>query len=192
MWPWEHLIFAYVLYSLLVHVTWRRPPTTRETIAVVVGSQLPDLIDKPLAWTFGITETGYAIGHSIFVFPVVCLAVFAMMDRIPDGRLLTGAFSLAYLSHLITDVLNPMRMGRDPELRVILWPLESPPAHDHGGFLDHFVVYFVRYLNQLVSGGLSEAALVQLTIVLAVSALWLYDGAPLASDCWHALRSRLE
>ncbi|OVE84111.1 metal-dependent hydrolase [Natronolimnobius baerhuensis] len=191
MWPWEHLVVAYVCYSLLVHVTWRRPPTTRETIAVAVGSQLPDLIDKPLAWTFGITDTGYAIGHSIVVVPFVCLAVFAITARFRDGRFLTGAFSLAYGSHLVTDVLNPMRMGRDPELRVILWPLESPPTDDHGGFLDHFVIYFVRYTNQLLSGGLSGALLAQLWVVVAVVALWLYDGAPIASDCVRIVRSRL-
>ncbi|MEY7850994.1 metal-dependent hydrolase [Natrarchaeobius sp. A-rgal3] len=191
MWPWEHLAVAYLLYSLMAHSVLGRSPTAAETIAVAVGSQLPDLIDKPLAWTFGITETGYAVGHSIFVAPIVCLAVFAVSVRY-DRDPVAAAFSFAYLSHLVTDVLNPIRMGRDPELRVVLWPVASPPAGDHGGFLDHFALYLVRHVNHILSGGLSAEVVFQLGIGLAVVGLWLADGAPVASDCWRLVRSRLE
>ena len=190
MWPWEHLAVAYVLYSLFTNVVRRRSPSTRETIAVVVGSQLPDLVDKPLAWTFGITETGYSIGHSMFVAPIVCLAVYVAAARSGERRL-AGAFSLAYLSHLLTDVLNPIRYGRPLEPRVVLWPISSPPAGDHGGFVDHFGVYIVRHVNALLEGGLSTDAAFQVFLMVAVLALWLYDGAPIVSDCWHFARNRL-
>ncbi|MFP8953657.1 metal-dependent hydrolase [Natrialbaceae archaeon A-arb3/5] len=189
MWPWEHAVVAYVLYSALSHALARAPPSTRETVAVLVGSQLPDLVDKPLAWTFGITETGYSIGHSMFVAPVVCLAVYVVAVRNGDRRL-ADAFSLAYLSHLVTDVLNPIRSGRPPELRVVLWPVSSPPTGDHGGFIDHFGVYFVRYMNAILADGLSTGIALQFLLGTAVLALWLYDGAPIASDCWRLLRDR--
>ncbi|WIV67421.1 metal-dependent hydrolase [Natrialbaceae archaeon AArc-T1-2] len=118
MWPWEHLAVAYVLYSLITNVVVRESPSAHETVAVVLGSQLPDLVDKPLAWMAGITETGYAIGYSIFVAPFVWLVAYGIARRRRSPRL-AGAFSLAYLSHLVTDVRNPLRMGREPELRVV-------------------------------------------------------------------------
>ena len=191
MWPWEHLAVAYLCYSLLIRVALRRSPTARETVAVAVGSQLPDLIDKPLAWTVEITAGGYAVGHSIFAAPIVCLAAFAAAARFDLERFVAAAFAAAYLSHLATDVLNPMRFGRGPELRVLLWPVASPPAGDLGGFLDHFAVYFGRYAIGLLNGGLSVQLAVQLGIGLAVVGLWLADGAPVAADCWRAVRARV-
>ena len=191
MWPWEHLAVAYLCYSLLTHVVLRRSPTARETVAVAVGSQLPDLIDKPLAWTFEITGGGYAIGHSIVVAPIVCLAVFAAVVRFDRERVVAGAFAAAYLSHLAADVFNPVRFGRGPEPRAVLWPVASPPAGDLGGFVDHFVVYFARYANGLLSGGLSAQIAVQLGIGVTVVGLWLADGAPVVSDCWRVVRARV-
>ena len=189
MWPWEHLAFAYVLYSLYSNVIRRKSPSGREAIAVVIGSQLPDIVDKPLAWTFAVTETGYSIGHSIFVAPVVCLLAYALASRRGE-RVLAGAFSIAYLSHLVADVINPWLMGRSLEPRVVLWPIASPPANDHGGLLEHFAVYFLRYVRVLLEGGLTTQATFQLGMATAVLALWLYDGAPIAADCWRWLSAR--
>ncbi|WP_440765740.1 metal-dependent hydrolase [Natronorubrum sp. DTA7] len=190
MWPWEHLAFAYVLYSLFANAVLGRSPTGREAIAVVLGSQLPDLVDKPLAWTVGITETGYSIGHSIFVAPVVCLAVYAAAAQRSD-RLLAGAFALAYGSHLATDIYDPLRESSRLDPRVVLWPLESPPTGDHGGFVDHFVLYLVRYVNELLTGGVTPSVALQLGLGVAVVSLWLVDGAPIAADGYRWLRGRL-
>ncbi|WP_436347794.1 metal-dependent hydrolase [Natronorubrum sp. FCH18a] len=190
MWPWEHLAVAYVLYSLFAKAVFRRPPTGREAIAVGLGSQIPDLVDKPLAWTFEITETGYSIGHSIFVVPVVCLAVYAVATRRGD-RPLAGAFALAYGSHLVTDIYDPLRESSRLKPSAVLWPLESPPTGDHGGFLDHFARYFFRYVNELLTGGLTPSIALQLGLGVAVLALWLIDGAPIAADGWRWFRARL-
>ncbi|RZH68611.1 metal-dependent hydrolase [Natrinema altunense] len=191
MWPWEHLAFAYVLYSLTANVVVRRSPSAREAIAVAVGSQLPDLVDKPLAWTAGLTESGYSVGHSLFVAPLVCLAVYAVAtrrgERVRSGG---GAFALAYLSHPIADMLSQLLRGRGVDLRTVLWPIASPPATSHGGFLDHFVRYFVRYVHQLLTGGLTVQIAFQALLGLAVLALWLFDGAPVLTDAWRLLRAR--
>ncbi|WP_226481495.1 metal-dependent hydrolase [Natrinema amylolyticum] len=189
MWPWEHLAFAYVLYSLTTNVVFRTSPSARETIAVAVGSQLPDLIDKPLAWTIGITDGGYSIGHSIFVAPFVCLAVYAVAVRRGE-RVLSGAFALAYLSHPIADMLSQLFRGRAVDLRTVLWPITSPPATSHGGFLDHFALYFFRYVHQLLTSGLTVQIAFQSLLGLAVLALWLFDGAPIAADAWRLLRAQ--
>ncbi|AFO58928.1 MULTISPECIES: metal-dependent hydrolase [unclassified Natrinema] len=191
MWPWEHLAFAYVLYSLTANVVVRTSPSAREAIAVAVGSQFPDLVDKPLAWTVGLTESGYSVGHSLFVAPFVCLVVYAVAtrrwERVPAG---VGAFALAYLSHPIADMLNQLLRGRGVDLRTVLWPIASPPATSHGGFLDHFVRYFVRYVHHLLTGGLTVQLAFQFLLGLAVLTLWLFDGAPVLADAWQLLRAR--
>ena len=189
MWPWGHLAFAYVCYSLLARAVHRRPPTTREAIAVAVGSQLPDLIDKPLAWTFGVTETGYSIGHSILVAPFVCVAVYAVAARL-RSRALAGAFSLAFLSHPAADVLNRVLGGEPVDLRMLLWPIASPPPDPHSGLVDQFALYFVRYVYLVLSGELTLQIVFQALLGLLVVALWLSDGAPVAADIWRLLSSR--
>lgn len=189
MWPWEHLALAYVLYSLVANVALRASPSARETIAVGVGSQVPDLVDKPLAWTFEITATGYSIGHSIFVAPFVCLAVYAVAAR-RGHPAIAGAFSLAYLSHPFADLLSQFLREPVVDLRTILWPIASPPPGSPGGFLDHFVRYFVRYVNQLLAGGPSLQIALQSLLGLAVVALWLSDGAPIAADVWRLVHPR--
>lgn len=191
MWPWEHLAFAYVLYSLLANVGFDRSPSARETIAVAAGSQLPDLVDKPLAWTLTITDGGYSIAHSAFVALVVCLGVCALAAR-RGRRALAGAvaFSVAYLSHLVADLIYPLVTGQGTDLRIVLWPVASPPATDHGGFLDHVVIYLLRHVRVLLAGGLTPQIAFQLLLGLSVLALWLYDGAPIVADAWRLLRAR--
>jgi len=189
MWPWEHLAFAYVLYSLMRNVGFRASPSGRETIAVAIGSQLPDLVDKPLGWTFGFAETGYSIGHSMFVAPFVCLVAYVVAAR-EGARAIAGAFSLAYLSHPIGDMLSHLIRDGTVDSRIMLWPLASPPGTDHGGFLDHLLLYLVRYVYRLLAGGLTTEVIVQLLLGLAVVTLWLSDGAPPAADIWRFLRTR--
>ncbi|TMT85760.1 metal-dependent hydrolase [Haloterrigena sp. H1] len=189
MWPWEHLAFAYALYSVTRNVGFRTSPSARETIAVAVGSQFPDLVDKPLGWTFGFAESGYSIGHSIFVAPAVCLVAYAVAARW-GNRALAGAFSLAYLSHPIGDMLSHLFRDGTVDSRIVLWPIASPPATDYGGFLDHLILYLARYVYHLLAGGVTPQIVVQSLLGLAVVALWLSDGAPPAADIWRFLRTR--
>ncbi|MFC4247083.1 metal-dependent hydrolase [Natribaculum luteum] len=189
MWPWEHLAFGYVLYSLHANAIRRERPSGRETIVVAVASQLPDLVDKPLAWAVGFVETGYALGHSIFIAPIVCLAAAALATRRGEQSL-GGAFTVGYLSHVAGDVLNPFFLGRGLEVRVLLWPIASPPADAHGGFLEHVLVYLARHVAYLTAEGLTPYLAFQLGLAVAVALLWLYDGAPVASDLWRWLARR--
>ncbi|WP_408958830.1 metal-dependent hydrolase [Natrinema sp. 74] len=184
MWPWEHLAFAYVLYSLTANVILRRSPSAHETIIVAIASQLPDLIDKPLAWSLGITETGYSIGHSIIVAPVICLVAYAVADRW-DARSLAGAFSIAYLSHPAADVLSRILRGEVIDFRMLLWPIASPPAGADGGFTDHVVRYLLGYVYLLMMEGLTVQVAFQALLGVSVLALWLSDGAPVATDIWR-------
>lgn len=178
MWPWEHLALGYVLYSLLGHAVDRTSPTDIGAVAVAVGTQLPDLVDKPLSWILGVTETGYSVGHSLFVAPVVCLAAVALGRRYSDRRI-GGALAVGYLSHLFADVVYPLFLGRGLAPSVVLWPaVEQPPSDSHLGFVTLVTRYLVRYGRQMAALDYTPYVLFQFCLGLFVLLLWLYDGTP--------------
>lgn len=127
MLPLEH--FAVALLPLLAfEVLWfRRRPTVRFVGLVFVASQFPDLIDKPLAYRFGVIPSGRVFTHSLptavpFLF-VVCLYAWKT-DRLWLGF----AFVFAHLSHLLADNYEAL-LG--PDLSIpsdLLWPLAPPVA----------------------------------------------------------------
>jgi len=99
MWPWEHLAVAYLLYSARSRWLWGRPPTTRGTLVVAFASQLPDLVDKPLAWLLFVLPGGRTLGHSLFVgLPLVGVAF--VVGWVLDSYRGSIAFAVGLLSHL--------------------------------------------------------------------------------------------
>ncbi|NGM71199.1 metal-dependent hydrolase [Natronolimnobius sp. AArcel1] len=191
MWPWEHAIVGYLAYSLFCHLVFRRSPTGLEAFAAVFASVLPDIIDKPLAWEYGVFQTGYALGHSIFFAVPLSIAVGVLAHW--AGRGSAGvAFGLGYLLHLPSDVLDGyVREGQaHPEL--MLWPLETVTEHDHGqGFTDQFWLLFTRYQQDLLAGDLSTYMWIQLGLAGFVGLLWLYDGAPVLREPLYWVGHRL-
>ncbi len=156
--------------------------TGLEAFAAVFASVLPDLIDKPLAWEYGVFQSGYALGHSIFFAVPLSIAVGLLAHWV--GRGPAGiAFGVGYLLHLPSDVLDGyLREGQAyPEL--MLWPLETVTEHDHGqGFTDQFWLFFNRYHHDFLAGDLSTYMWVQLGLASVVALLWLYDGAPVLRE----------
>lgn len=87
---------------------------------LVLGSALPDLIDRPLYW-LGLTPLPHTIGHSLFVaVPVSLVAIYLLGDR-------GIAFAIGWLVHLATDVLNVLTtQGPARAPYYVLYPLERP------------------------------------------------------------------
>lgn len=178
MWPWEHVIFAYVLYSLTCRLVGTRASGRAVIGALVIGAVLPDLVDKPLAWQWGIFETGYAVGHSIFV--AVPVSIAALLVARHRNRVRVGiAFAFGYLSHLLGDLIPPfLREGEVPFER-ILWPIAQPPqSHEHGSFLDGASHYLDVYHAVIVGGEFDLVILVQVGFVVLGFVLWIADGYP--------------
>ena len=178
MWPWEHVAFGYVVYSLLVHLGYRDSPGESEAVTVAFASVLPDLIDKPLAWQFGIFESGYALGHSIFFAGPLSLAAIVLARA--SGRTRVGlAFAVGYMLHLVGDVI-PIYVARGTwSVNHLLWPVvvvENPRGHD--GLLAGFVHNFEPYVAQLLAGEVTPYIALQVGLGLAAVGLWLFDGAP--------------
>lgn len=57
MWPWGHVGAGYLVYTLLRRHTGERPAGAA-VLALAVGTQFPDLVDKPLGWTVGLLPGG--------------------------------------------------------------------------------------------------------------------------------------
>lgn len=182
MWPWEHVIVGYLAYSLVCHVVFRDSPGGLEAFAVVFASVLPDLIDKPLAWEYGIFDAGYALGHSIFFAIPLSIAVGLLAHA--AGRPRTGpAFGLGYLLHLPADVLDAYAREGVYQPELMLWPVESVDGgHHEPGFVDQFWQLFGQYQAELLSGDPSTYVLVQFGLAGFAALLWLYDGAPVLRE----------
>ncbi len=182
MWPWEHAIVGYVAYSLFCHAYYRDSPSGLEAFAAVFGSVLPDLIDKPLSWEFGVFEAGYAIGHSIFF--AVPLAIVVGFGARSIRRPRTGiAFGLTYLLHLPSDVLDAYVREDIVHYELLLWPVVTVQdgGHSHG-FLEQFSILFEQYRVELFSSDPSAYLWAQLGLGVFAGVLWLYDGAPVARE----------
>lgn len=177
MWPWEHVAFGYLCYSLYRHARHGLVPGDRLAVAVALGALFPDLVDKPLSWAAGVFPSGYAVGHSIASLAVVAGLAVALRHR-GRGRL-TGAFVVGYGTHLVGDVVYPTLLGEGTALDRVLWPLvTAAPYEERLGLVARTARYLHRYLAMALSGDIGTALAVQAALLLAVVGLWLYDGTP--------------
>jgi hypothetical protein len=138
MWPWGHLAVGYLVYVFGWRRSWRAPDGA-SVLVLVVATQLPDLIDKPLSWTFGILSHGRSLGHSLLVVTALILCVFAVAKR-TDTTPLGTAFAIGYLTHLLGDALYPLLNGEWDALSFLLWPILTMEAYETTpSILSHFL-----------------------------------------------------
>lgn len=182
MWPWEHAILGYLSYSLVCHLLFRTSPGGLDAFAVVFASVLPDLIDKPLAWEFGVFEAGYAMGHSLFFAVPLSLLVGTIAYR--AGRpLIALAFPIGYLLHLPGDILYSYASDGVLYVEIVLWPIAvAPGGSARQGFLEAFGSLFGRYVGTLLAGDVSTYVWLQFGLAVLAFLMWLYDGLPVLRD----------
>jgi len=120
MWPLGHAAVAYLCYTGLCRARTTGSPSELAVLAVLVGSQAPDLVDKPLAWYLGVLPTGRSLAHSVLLIgPLIGLA-FLVASRY--GRPEYGiAAGVGAGSHLLVDVVPALWGAADPA--ILLWPL---------------------------------------------------------------------
>ncbi|WP_117595244.1 metal-dependent hydrolase [Haloprofundus halophilus] len=187
MWPWEHLAFGYVLYSLFRHTTGRSP-TGPEVFVLAAATQFPDLVDKPLSWTFGVVPTGYGLAHSVFLVPVFAVAALLLAKRL-GGVMWGAAFVVGHLSHLVGDVIYPLVEGDALSFDPLLWPLvNNTGAAPEAGSLELVVYYLARWLVDIVRLDVSLLLAFELTLAAFVFGLWAYDGFPGVATAVRPLR----
>ncbi|HET7323033.1 MAG TPA: metal-dependent hydrolase [Halococcus sp.] len=186
MFPWGHIAVGYLCYSLLTHLRGRTP-TGISTVALVIGTQFPDLVDKPLSWSFDLLPAG-VFAHTVFVAIPVSVLVLVVGRRYARTEL-GVAFAVGYLSHLPADVLPSVIFSDDPSYWFLFWPVIPRPGVDvsnpivgpgaGAGLLTNAQYYFLDYVHDLL-GSPQELLYVGAYLVLfgAIFALWLYDGHP--------------
>jgi membrane-bound metal-dependent hydrolase YbcI (DUF457 family) len=169
MLPWAHTAFGYLLYHLYTARTKSRPAGFA-VLALVFGTQLSDLIDKPLAWTFGVLPSGRSLGHSVFALFLICGVLYLLFDESRHRELL--AFALGYASHIVADGVYPTFEGQFAQWGYLFWPLTSAPLSDGGmSFLKFFTT--LEFSGQVLFGlGLTAVGLV----------VWARDGYPGVRD----------
>jgi hypothetical protein len=178
MWPWEHVAFAYVLYSILTRGSRGHPPSDRSVYPLAFGALFPDLVDKPLAWTYGVFSSGYAVGHSLFTVPVLALAVVVVAYPL-NRQAEAAAFLLGHVAHLLGDIVYPALTGGPLAFSAVLWPLVPSPATPvHSGLLSTFLEYFTSWSRLIGNPEASTLLLFEVTLVVAVVGLWIFDGTP--------------
>lgn len=177
MWPWEHLAAGYLAYSLGLRSVRRPPPTAAGLLVVVLGTQLPDLVDKPLSWGLGWFAQGYAVGHSVFLAAPLSALVLLIALRRGRGRL-GVAFAVGHWSHLATDVLDPLRYGRSPDPGRVLWPIVTAAPYPQDLGMARGLAYLAELLTAIATMGLVDLFVQLLLLPLLTFAVWLVDGAP--------------
>lgn len=177
MWPWEHAVIGYLAYSLAVHLFRRRSPTGPEAVTVVFASVFPDLIDKPLAWEFGVFPSGHGIAHSVFFAVPTTAAVFVATAAI-DRREIGAAFATGYLLHLPADVIPHYILNGQLPVSRVLWPVATTESSYPGGFTGTFRTYFTDSAAALLSGPPSLYVFVIGGVMTLCALLWVYDGMP--------------
>lgn len=193
MWPWEHAAAGYLAYSLSKRARGQTPPAELPTVGLLFGTQLPDLLDKPLSWGLDVFTTGSALGHSVlFAVPLGLLVGVAAVRS--ERHALGVAFVVGYWSHLIGDVVNPLRDGDPLAVDRVLWPFIAQDPYEQDLGLSRGLVYFGDLFESVLAIDSLTLVGAYLLLPVATVAVWLTDGAPgtgLVAQLGGRLRARL-
>jgi len=189
MMPWGHLAVGYLLYSFFARSSYRRPPKDEPTLVLALGTQFPDLIDKPAGYWFGFYD-GRAFGHSLLILLPLCAGVLLAARR-SNREDLGIAFGIGVLSHLPGDAWHAILSGNTlSEASYLLWPLLPAPTYPTDSFTEHLVhwvdaVQSLRFysLNELLGSWL----MFQLAFVIVLFGIWAIDGFPGIRTAWRLI-----
>lgn len=175
MLPWGHAAVGYLCYRLYTFLSYRRPPTGVAVVALAIGTQFPDLIDKPLAWEVSVLPSGRSFGHSLLVLAIVVgLLYWWRRDSAERTRTALFGFGFGWTTHVFADAY-PILFGRQTCVNYLVWPLAACPYDE----ADRSIIEY------LLAVELADGALFGVGLTVFAGAIWLYDGAP---GLWYLLR----
>jgi hypothetical protein len=140
--PITHVALAYLLYVgyMMGRAIISKPtqthhlPATWAFIPLAIGSQFPDLIDKPLAY-WGVLVSGRSLAHSAFsllLIGVLLDSVTRIQLRDIASRLPTRlrasiptAFVIGYAGHLLGDAAYGLFSGEFFSVRFLVYPVSA-------------------------------------------------------------------
>jgi hypothetical protein len=166
MWPWGHAAVGYLLYSGYLRARAAGPPSGPAALAVLLGTQFPDLVDKPLAWTATVLPTGRSLAHSWLVAAVVLGLAWWLLDE--RRRTLLGPLAAGWFSHGLADAIGTVLGGDLAYLGFLLWPATTTPPYE----TDH------SFLAHLLGIELTPYFLLQFFLAGLAAVVWHRDGRP--------------
>lgn len=185
MWPWAHAAVGYLIYSLFLrvrngdrHVDSKDVPAERAVLALAVGTQFPDLVDKPLAWYMPILPTGRSLAHSLLVAGVVIALVGWIAQHAGQGEAGT-AFGVGYISHSLADGVHAAAHAEWADLSYLAWPVLPSPAYEGPQSV----------LARLAALNPTPTFLFELVLTAAAIALWARQGYPGLNLLWKRWRA---
>lgn len=167
MWPWGHAAVGYLLYTLYRRHRSGLQPQGLPVVALGLGTQLPDLIDKPLAWNLGLLPNGRSLSHSLLVAVVVGVVLWIIATRL-DRQSLAVAFGIGYISHLFADGLYPALAGEFYYLGYLAWPI-VPALEYEGG---------KGVLAYLLAAEPTPTFVFEVVLALVTAGVWYRHGCP--------------
>lgn len=166
MWPWGHAAVGYLAYRAWLARTGR-PIDGLAVVALAVGTQAPDLVDKPLGWYTSVLPAGRSLAHSVLVATVVSAVAWSVVRR-ADRPVVGGAFALGYWAHLVADSYHAALTGEFGALAFLAYPfVELSPEPPGVGLL-----YLLRRLE------LTPFLAFELLLTVVAVVLWVRDGVP--------------
>jgi len=178
MWPWEHLASGYLVYSLARRGLGHDRPTGGESLALIVGTQFPDLVDKPLGWGTTLLPSGISLAHSLLCALPLSAAAVLLARRAGSGRI-GWAFAVGYLAHLPGDIVYPMALGGEPRLSFLLWPLIETPASSTVSITGYVWELLGKFIDLLGTPAGKVYLVLELLLLGGALLAWIGDGHPL-------------
>jgi hypothetical protein len=152
--PLGHFALAALPLTAYVVTRHHRLPSGHAILILLFATQLPDIIDKPLAWSFGIIPSGRMLAHSLVISGPVLLIIFGFgyyHERIGIATI----FALGYLSHLVGDFYPILSLGTEyyffPNL---FWPLLAANPDMNPSFVAHTPQSITGMVVPLIGFGL--------------------------------------
>lgn len=164
MFPIGHLAVGYLSVALVQRIRGRPLPNGWLLAVTLFGSQLPDLVDKPLVYV-GVLASGRSLGHSLLVVLPVLAVVYRLSAQ--SGNSEYGlAFVLGVLSHYVGDTYRLLLAGDWYAARFLLWPVVPPIDYPSDG-----IPPWIRVINSIGDPRFTF----QYALAALALGIWLYD-----------------
>jgi len=186
MWPWGHLAVGYLLYVGLSRVHDPTGQTVPTLLALVFGTQVPDLVDKPLAWTLEVLPSGRSLGHSLLIQACLLVVLYGAVSE--KRKPVVAALGIGSVSHSLSDlgpeVVGGLLLGDGSQLQwtsYLVWPvLGSPSYPEDNSFVTHFAQFEV-----------SPYVAFQFGLCALALGVWVYSDGPGPRAITRWLRSKV-